>query len=198
MTVQPGYPAERDAVTRRPDAGGWARRIHGVSLVLGVIAALCGTMIMVVIVLDVVLRRAGGAGVRGTDAMVESLLVALVFLGLAYTERRGQHLSFTMFVTRVRAKIAFAFQTLGLLAATLFLSWVAWLSSVKAYESYVADEFRFGMLNLPLWPARAALAIGLVVLVLEMCVSTVDSARSWHRGHAVGVWRERAEVADDV
>ena len=170
------------------------RTIHGLSTGLGITASVCTAIMMLAIVGDVASREFRGRGLLGTIELSESLLVAVIFLGLAYAERTGRHVSLSLVFDRLPTRIAFWGQTAGLLVVLILLGWISYRAGLQAWTSYQRGEFRFGIMRFPMWPARVAMFVGLAALVLEMCVTFVDSLRSALAGRAVGVWEERVEA----
>lgn len=171
------------------------RTVHGISTTLGIVASICTAVMMLAIVGDVASREFRGRGLLGTIELSESLLVAVIFLGLAYAERTGRHVSLSLAFDRMPPRIAFWAQTLGLLVAVGLLGWISYRAGLQAWTSYERGEFRFGIMQFPMWPARTAMFVGLAALVLEMLVTLVDSVRSALAGGPVGVWEDRLDAS---
>ena len=56
----------------------------------------------------------------------------------------------------------------GLLAFALYAGWATVLSAGRAWDSFRGGEVRFGLIEIPQWPARLAIAIGFGLLFLEV------------------------------
>lgn len=167
------------------------RLIHGFSTFLGIIASILTATMMLAIVGDVASRELRGRGLLGTIELSESLLVGIIFLGFAYAELTGRHVALSLVFDRLPRRLAFGLHTAGMLVVLALFVWISYRSGLQAWTSYQRGEFRFGIMQFPMWPARIALFIGLVALVLELGITTYDSVRSTIAGRAVGVWEGR-------
>lgn len=170
------------------------RLIHWLSLVLAVVAASCIAVIMLGLTVDVTLRSITGRGLLGMVELTETLLVAGVFLGLAYAERTGRHVSLSLVADRLPFRLSYALHALAITVVIALVVWMTWRSGLQAVSSFERGEVRPGIRNVALWPARAVLVVGLGALILELAVTVVDSVRSALRGTLVGVWRDRQVV----
>lgn len=114
------------------------------------------------------------------------LLVALSFLGAAYTFRQQGHVRITFIVDRLRPKAA-SWLRLGML---FFVFFFMLLQSLASYE-FVADSFKFKMkantwLFTPLQVPHLTIAIGftlfLSVLIITIAQAILDiRAGKWGR-----------------
>lgn len=133
---------------------------------LGSAVALLG--ITGVVFLDVTLRLFFSSGVRGAVELSETLLVILVFLALAGTHVRGGHVGLTILTDRLPPAIERQVRNVILVPVSFFLVWLGVASGIEAFNSFDRGELRFGLLGLPAWPARAAVPLGVAVLVLAL------------------------------
>lgn len=151
----------------------FANSVHAISRVLAFIGAFCGVAIMVMAVTDVAVRSFKGQGILGVDGIIESLLVAMIFLGMAEVERKKGHIAFGMVVDRLPSRLTSAVQALGMGLATVLVGWIAWLTAGQAWQSLVTGETRFGDVALLWWPAKAVLTLGVSLLFIEMVITVV-------------------------
>jgi len=99
--------------------------------------------------------------------MSQAGLVVVVFMGLAYAQRRRGHVTVDIFTQKLRGGAHVAFTALALLAAIAFFGFLAWRTGVAALESYQVDERSWGLTRFPIWPSKIALTFGCVVALLE-------------------------------
>lgn len=156
------------------DRGG-RRAIDRVSGALAVLGSVAAGGIAIAIAIDVVTRGVAGGSIPGLVEFIESLLVATVFLGMADAERTSTHVRVTLVTERIRSQgtrrlVRAAGMTAGLVMAVLF----AWYTGVRAYNSTLSLETRFGLLEFPLWPARIIIAVGFVALAVAMVARIFD------------------------
>jgi TRAP-type C4-dicarboxylate transport system permease small subunit len=154
------------------------RAVHGTTQVLAFLSVLCIVVMLVAIVADVTRRTLAGQAVAGVVELGEVIMVAIVFLGLGYAERRGAHVSMTLFVRRLPPRAAAIVNGAGLLLVVLVVGWMVYVTADRALASFEAKEFRFGLVRVPVWPARIAIAVGLAVYFLELLFRLVDDIRA--------------------
>lgn len=122
-------------------------------------------------------RTAGGHGVSGLVEYGEVLVVLVVYLPLAYAQLRKEHIAVDIVTSKlgVRARIWYESGLALLLAAFCF--WIAVVTTGPAIDSIVEQEFRFGLVSVPLWPARVAIPIGFAVFGLKYLMDALIGVR---------------------
>ncbi|MCY1158875.1 MAG: transporter small permease [Citricoccus sp.] len=149
------------------------RAARSIAVPLGALASLSTLAIMVAIVIDVVVRNAGGRSVPGLLEMSETALVATVFLGLAYAGVTNSHVAVDLFTEALRPRVARVLIALAWLVGVLITAWLVLATFERAVESTEAGELRQGLMDWPLWPARWLVVIGLVAFLLVALVNIV-------------------------
>lgn len=150
------------------------RAIHLLSKTFGVIAAVLIIVIMLSTAADVAVRQATGASIPGVVEYSEVLMVGLVFLGLAYAQRARAHIGVDLVTERMPVRVAHIARAIGLTIAFVVLAIMAYETFEVALRSFESREFRFGLVQVPIWPARMIIPIGLVALLLELSISLYD------------------------
>lgn len=155
--------------------GAVRRVVHTVTQVVAFLAVVCIVVALVATVADVARRSLSGQSVKGVIELGEVLMVAIVFLGLGYAESRGAHVSMTAVVRRMSPEKAAVVNVLGQLLMVTVVGWMAFVTADRAIESVAAQEYRFGLVRVLVWPARIAIAVGLAVYVLELLFRLMDN-----------------------
>ncbi len=148
--------------------------IHGISTAFGVVAALCIAAVMFSTAADVIVRQVTGSSIPGVVEYSEVLLVALVFLGLAYAQRVKAHIGVDIVTDRLRPRVSHVVRAVGLVLAILVLAWMTYETAMVAVHAFEVREYRFGLVQVPIWPVRIVVPVGLAVLILELVLSTYD------------------------
>ena len=104
----------------------------------------------------------------------ETVLVAAVFLGLAYTGATNGHIAVDLVTDRLPRRASRWVDAFGWSSTALILLWLAYATGARALESTEKNESRMGLVNWPLWPARWLIVVGLVATLL---VAVVNVAR---------------------
>ena len=152
------------------------RVVDRLSHLLSIVAGVALFLLMAITGTDV-LRRAliDGRSVPGAIEYAEIILVGLVYLSLAQTQRSDGHISVAVMTARLPPRFARALTTTGLLVVTLVLGWLVVASAGVAWRSWNTGEFRMGLAQVPIWPARALIPLGAFFLLLQTLYSAADA-----------------------
>lgn len=166
------------------DGGSTVRRVvHAATQVLAFLAIVCIVVVLVATVADVTRRGLTGQSVKGVTELGEVLMVAIVFLGLGFAESRGAHVSMTFLVRRLRPRAAAVLNALGLALVVVVVGWMVYVTADRALASVAVQEYRFGLVRVPVWPARIAIAVGLAAYALELLFRLLDDVRAARAPH---------------
>lgn len=145
---------------------------------------------------DVALRTLAGQGIPGMFETVEPLIVIVAFMSLAAAERANEHVSLSLVSDRLPLRLRYILIASGMALTIGLFGWIAYNAILQAFISYTSGEVRAGVVRIPLWPARIAIIVGAVALILQLCVTFADAIASAVRKEHVGEWAERAESSD--
>ena len=119
---------------------------------------------------DVVGTQFFGQPVHGALEITESTMVVIVFGALTYAQIRRNHIRVELFYTRVGPRTQGAMDAFTDLMAILFFGLLFWQASFEALFSLQIDESTFGLIRIPLWPARFVLAAGAGLLIIQLII----------------------------
>lgn len=140
----------------------------------GILAAIAGVallLMMVQTVADVVADQVFSRPIPGNLEVISVYhMVLVVFLPLAFVERRHEHIQVDLVYQLMPSLLQRATLLLGYLLSAVFfgiLTWRTWGDAMRAWEK---NEMLMGNVYVIIWPAKFALpvgfgAIGLVVLL---------------------------------
>lgn len=169
---QPVSESANDATEAAKPLARLARKLERVITALEpmtrTIASIGVILLMAATVIDVVSRSATGRGLPGVIEMTEVILVATVFIAMITAGRDGQHIRVVLLTDRVPAAAARVLRLTGLLLSLGIVAWLSWATIEKAIVAVHTAEYRFGLINVPVWPARIAIPVGLVCLALVL------------------------------
>ncbi|SMY12629.1 TRAP transporter small permease subunit [Brevibacterium jeotgali] len=144
---------------------------------LGTLAA-AGTVILVITTTtDVVARQFTDASIPGMLEFNQSMLVWIVFLGMAYTQKEGAQVRMTLVTDRVPDRVAHGMRIVAYALALLIITWMAYQSGLRAFDSFDMNETRQGLLRWPVAPWRAVLFVGLMALAIQLLRDLVRLVR---------------------
>jgi TRAP-type C4-dicarboxylate transport system permease small subunit len=121
---------------------------------------------------DVVLTNLDKLGLEsrplpGMTEFVATMMVVAVFLAVPLAQQRRGHIQVDLVTQLMRPgakRVAAAVQ--HVLSGVMFgaIAWYGWKTTAHAWS---VSEFAAGSLNMPLWPARFALALGATVMTVQ-------------------------------
>jgi TRAP-type C4-dicarboxylate transport system permease small subunit len=150
------------------------RIVRLLALGSAVIAGVALTFVMLAVVVDVVSRNTRGRSVPGLVEYVEIVLVVVVFLAFAYTQSRREHVAVEAVVNRLKGIRYRIVVLLAGVVAVLVILLLAWATTRLAITAFGRREFRLGLAQVPVWPARIAIAYAYVLLTLEYMVTIIE------------------------
>lgn len=142
----------------------------------GKVGSLSGVLILVmvlVVTIDALGRKIFAVTVPGATEFNTLLLVVLIYLGLAGTQARFAHFSVEALVGLLPPNVARWIAVVTTVLSLLFVGIIGWLSGRLAWNSVATGEISFGIIAFPIWPSRIAIAVGLLLLFLQLLVQLV-------------------------
>lgn len=133
--------------------------------------------IMAITLADVIPRYLFGRGLYGTVEIGEVALVSAVWLGLAYAELDRAHVRTNIVTGRISPRAARVMRLFGYTIMLLFVAWLCWESVFRAIHSVELREYRFGIVRVPIWPGKVALAIGTLLMAIQAGLELFDLGR---------------------
>ena len=126
-------------------------------------------------VADVISRTIINRSIEGTVEVCELMLVILAFFGLAWAEITGTHVKVDFLVNKLPLSIKRITILFSKIVTLSIISLLAYVSYLYAYENYLNNEVTWaGTYQLPVWPARYALFIGLVAFWIITIFSIIS------------------------
>lgn len=150
------------------------RVVDGIANVFMIVATIATFTVIGMVTYDVIARTLTGRGVPGVVEYGEILMVVLVFLGLAHAQKRESHVAVEVVIEYLTPRAQKVLNTTVLFLISLLLLWMAWESFPAALNSYMTGEVRFGLAAVELWPARLAIAVGLLAMGLQALIRALE------------------------
>ena len=131
------------------------------------ISALAVAVMMTNTTLEVIVRGAFYTSVPGSYEYVSLLFVYLIFLGLAFSQRRDAHIAIGIVYDRLPRKTRQIVQGIFLLVAFVFFAAISWTSAVSTWNNYVMGDTMLGAIEIHTWWARAGVPAGCALFSLR-------------------------------
>lgn len=168
--------------------------VEGFSGFLGILATLATIVMMITVTADVVYRATVSKSVPGLMELSETVLVAAVFLGMAYTGATNGHIAVDLLTERLPRKVSRWLISFGWILTSFIVGWMLYATLLRAMQSTSAGEIRMGLVNWPLWPARWIIVIGLAAMLIIALLNVVRTLG----GKEVLGFKELTTVATDT
>lgn len=153
-----------------------AARVASASRAMARVTGVLIIIIMIAVVIDAVLRGMMGIAIWGVLEVGVLLLLALIYLGLPATQANRENFRVSIFAERfppwfdrIVTWLLLAVQ----LAVLGILCWTSWRSSIYSFNR---DEVSFGIVQIPLWPSRVMVSLGLTLLIIQSITAALEYA----------------------
>lgn len=151
------------------------QRIEGVvtqtSKILNILGMICAAMLMLLICGDVLGRKLFNKPITGILSISQFTLVCAVFCSVAYCAILKGHVNVDMVVSRLKGKGQAILNLItGFISLALFFS-LTWAATVASVNSWKRAEVSLDQLEIPVWPFRAVLVFGIIMLCLVLLIN---------------------------
>jgi TRAP-type C4-dicarboxylate transport system permease small subunit len=128
--------------------------------------------LMLLTVGDVMGRSFFNKPIPGTFELSEYMLAVIVLLGAAYTQQVKGHVGVDFLTSRYSPRAQAALQAVTTLAGLLIITILVWQGYLEGiHEKAVSDQLR-----VPQWPFKLLVAVGGLLLWLELLLDFISSA----------------------
>lgn len=140
---------------------------------------LAGLFLIAIFVLMMLLSvgREINLNVPSGDDFAGWSLVAMAFLGLAHTFKKGEMIRVGLLIERLHGPSRRIAELISLTIAAGFIAYFAWQSGRLAYDSWRFFDMSTGVVSVPLWIPQLGMVIGLAILLLAVAEEWVIVAR---------------------
>ncbi len=146
----------------------WGRVERALTVLSAVVVCL-----MMLLVVTQIMARALRTALPGIVESLELLVVAVVFLGLAYTQSVNGHIRIDVISNQLPVKWRKVLEGLLLALALGTFGIMTYVSGEAAYEAWVLGDYREGLIEYPLWPSKILIPIGVGLLSLRLLAQLI-------------------------
>jgi C4-dicarboxylate transporter DctQ subunit len=169
-----------------PNTGWLDSAIDRLVVIGGKVAAYCVLAATLIITGDVLSRFLLGAGTKWVVEYTGYLVVAIVFLGLAYVQKDHEHALVDFVLTRLSRKIQRLVTVIGLflfLLYSVFLGIFGWQTSMRSFTLQTTSRTA---VDVPIWPYQLLIPLGLALLSLQLFRDVVIAIQPQNRSQKQG------------
>lgn len=138
-----------------------------------IVAGLVTFAIMWLIDANALTRKFFNTPVQGSFELTEAGLVLIVFLSLAFTQYRRGHIRVTVVTRHLPMGVQHGLYIAVLFVGALFFAWCTYAAYGNAVRSFDLNEQEWGVIQLPIWPVKSAIALGTVLICIQFLLDAI-------------------------
>jgi len=149
-----------------------------------VLAGSCGWLMlamMLLLVLDVVTRLVGRP-MQGMAELSVFVMMIVIYLGLARCEERKEHVGLELLRNFLPPSKRPALDWINALLALVTVVIFSYAIIDNAISSFQRNESLEGTVELPIWPTKFIIVLGIVFYVIQTFLNWVDATRGGGEG----------------
>ena len=147
-------------------------------------------VLMVLVTADVTGRYVFNNPVPMTYEVGAFMLVFVVFLGMAYTQRMGSHIRVEFLTLRMTPKVRASFNLLAYTLGILLYGAIFYQGFRWAYDGFQIGEYVAGLVNIPKWPSMFVVPFGALLLCFQFFADWLR-----HAGELVAMFRGESRTS---
>jgi TRAP-type C4-dicarboxylate transport system permease small subunit len=131
---------------------------------------------VLMIVVDITLRRFFNSPLSWSFEVIEVMLVIVVFFTVAYCCATKGHISVDLLTSRLSKKGQVILEVLGYLLGLILFAFMTWCSILSALEEMASHRVT-GILLIPIYPFILVVALGSTLLALVLLAQLINTVR---------------------
>ena len=116
---------------------------------------------------DVIFRYIFASPLPGVVDLCEMLLAGIVYLTIAYVQRKKGHVRVDVFIERLQGPPRITLEIAVLILSLISFGIVTWQVGLYAWDCWITKDHTIGLMAYPIWPAATVVTIGLGLLCLR-------------------------------
>jgi C4-dicarboxylate transporter DctM subunit len=149
---------------------------------LGVsISGILIVFMMALTTLDTFLRQVFNKPIPGVYELESMMLVAIVFLGLAFVQGQKRHINLDIISTHLKGSFGATVQLLSQVIFLLVAVLITWQMGIQAWNAWITGDYFYGIVHFPLWPPKTLLTLGTALLGIRV-ISDIIRNPLWSNG----------------
>ena len=124
-------------------------------------------ILMALVVADIFGRKVLNKPIPMSYEVAEFMLVFVVFMGLAYSQRQRAHIRVEFLTLRMSPRGRAIMDLLAFTLGVAIYGAIFYQTFKRSYHSFQNGEHVAGLINIPKWPSQFALVFGALLLSLQ-------------------------------
>ena len=152
----------------------YSRGLGWVVQAANLVSAACVLVLTVLVIADILGRYLFNSPVPMTYEIGSFMMVFIVFLGLAYTQRMRAHIRVEFFTIRLSARTRAVLDIVASVLGLLLYATIVYQGFVWSWTSWQVGDYVAGLINIPRWPSQFAVPLGAALLCLQFTADVVQ------------------------
>jgi TRAP-type C4-dicarboxylate transport system permease small subunit len=127
-------------------------------------------VMMLLLIADVV-ARGTGTPLQGMSELSVFVMMIVVYLGFARCEEKGEHVSLEFALNMLPARMKLLFLAISQFIAVATICLLFYAVATDAWSSFLTGTAIEGTIEVPLWPTKFIMVVGMVFFVLQGIVN---------------------------
>jgi TRAP-type C4-dicarboxylate transport system permease small subunit len=152
---------------------------HTLTVIENVLVVFAGFVViamMLLVTADVISRSLFNFPLPNSYEYMELGMVFAVYLGAAQVQREKRHVTIDTVIKHFPDRLRATVELMGCLIGLVLMAAIGWWGALAAWNSYVTSEYVGSVARLPVLPARLALVIGVIALLIRLLFDAFDYA----------------------
>jgi TRAP-type C4-dicarboxylate transport system permease small subunit len=154
---------------------GWEAKFFSVTKFFAVVSAFITMLLMLYITADVFGRYGFNKPLPNSQAVAETLMVGLAFLGLAYVQAQKKNIYLDFLTNRLGPRGSALHDILSNVLSVLVIGLIVWASASWVWESIVIRDSMQGSFPIPYYYSKMPMFIGAVLLLVQFLIDLAKS-----------------------
>jgi TRAP-type C4-dicarboxylate transport system permease small subunit len=163
------------STTNLPTSTGWEAKFFKVTKFFAVVSANITMLLMLYITADVVGRYGFNKPLPNSQAVAETLMVGLAFLGLAYVQAQKKNIYLDFLTNQLGPRGSALHEVISMLLSALVIGLIVWASASWVWESIVIKDSMQGSFPIPYYYSKTPMFIGAVLLLVQYLIDLAKS-----------------------
>jgi TRAP-type transport system small permease protein len=163
------------STNQQPPGAGWEATFFKVTKFFAVVSAFITILLMLYITFDVLGRYAFNRPLPNSQAVSETLMVGLAFLGLAYVQAQKKNIYLDFITSHFGPLGGAVHEVMSMLLSAFIIGLIVWASAGWVWESIVIKDSMQGSFPIPYYYSKTPMFIGGVLLLIQYVIDLVKS-----------------------
>ena len=143
------------------------RTYKGLLVALNYVSVVLIFLMSLLVFADVMGRYLFNHPIAGTTELVKCTIIAIVFLGIAYTLNQKRHIRTTILLDRMPPIFQLILELIASLLCLSIFSILIVFAWQAAWEAFLVREFDGVQLKVPVYPSRFIIVLGSALLIIQ-------------------------------